>query len=210
MNVIRDKIPTEKAMMLKNRLREVPDEKADAIMCTDLHNPTHILLFSIFSRRLGRRPIYDRRYRSRHREAFVWMAHLRTVADYRHFYQLQKSQGKELQQLDAPTLILKSLRSHAVRIAVVIAYALIIGCPLRRLTGISCPFCGMTRAYLLVFTGDISGAFSMHSLFPLGVPFVLGITHLRILKSRRSLFALDIVFVAFSSVTFILRYALLH
>ena len=53
MNVIRDKIPTEKAMMLKNRLREVPDEKADAIMCTDLHNPTHILLFSIFLGGLG-------------------------------------------------------------------------------------------------------------------------------------------------------------
>ena len=107
-------------------------------------------------------------------------------------------------------MILKSLRSHAVRIAVVLAYALIIGCPIRRLTGISCPFCGMTRAYLLVFTGGISGAFSMHSLFPLGVPFVLGVAHLRILKSRRALLVFDIVFISFSSAAFILRYALLH
>ena len=53
MNVVRDKIPAEKAMMLKNRLREVSDEKADAIMCTALHNPTHILLFSIFLGGLG-------------------------------------------------------------------------------------------------------------------------------------------------------------
>ena len=107
-------------------------------------------------------------------------------------------------------MILKSLRSHVVRIAVVLAYALIIGCPIRWLTGISCPFCGMTRAHLLFLTGDISGAFAMHSLIPLGVPFVLGVAHLRILKSRRALLAFDIVFVAFSSVAFILRYALLH
>ncbi len=47
-SAVGDKLPEEKMMMFKNKLAELPDEKADEIMCVALYNPTHILLFSIF------------------------------------------------------------------------------------------------------------------------------------------------------------------
>ncbi|MGN1042971.1 MAG: DUF2752 domain-containing protein [Christensenellales bacterium] len=45
-------------------------------------------------------------------------------------------------------------------------------CPFYLLFGIPCPGCGMTRAYLALFHGDIALAFSMHPLFWV-VPFAL-------------------------------------
>lgn len=38
-------------------------------------------------------------------------------------------------------------------------------CPIKYLTGFSCPGCGMTRALIMMFY-DIRGAFYMHPLFP--------------------------------------------
>ena len=55
---------------------------------------------------------------------------------------------------------------------VFLAYLLHIPCPFRYATGIPCPGCGMTRAYLLVFEGDFAGAFAMHPLWPL-IPIAL-------------------------------------
>lgn len=50
-------------------------------------------------------------------------------------------------------------------------------CPFKRVTGIPCPGCGMTRAVRLVLHGDLAGATAMHPLvwlaIPLGVGFVL-------------------------------------
>lgn len=53
MATISDKIPQEKMLYLKSKLAEAPDEKADEILCAQLHNPTHMLLFSIFLGGLG-------------------------------------------------------------------------------------------------------------------------------------------------------------
>ena len=53
MATIGDKIPQEKMLYFKSKLAEVPDEKADEILCEQLHNPTHMLLFSIFLGGLG-------------------------------------------------------------------------------------------------------------------------------------------------------------
>lgn len=39
------------------------------------------------------------------------------------------------------------------------------GCPIRALTGIPCPGCGLTRAYLCLFRGDLRGALYYHPLF---------------------------------------------
>ncbi len=39
------------------------------------------------------------------------------------------------------------------------------GCPLKYITGISCPGCGMTRAFLSLFLPDVSLAFHYHPLF---------------------------------------------
>ncbi len=42
-------------------------------------------------------------------------------------------------------------------------------CIFKVYTGLPCPGCGMTRAFLSVFHGDISGAFVWHPLWPLVV-----------------------------------------
>lgn len=42
------------------------------------------------------------------------------------------------------------------------------GCPIRYILGISCPGCGMTRAWLAVLRLDFAAAFSYHPLFLLG------------------------------------------
>lgn len=47
-----------------------------------------------------------------------------------------------------------------------------IGCPIKFLTGISCPGCGMTRAWLSVLHFNFSDAFYYHPLFWI-VPIVL-------------------------------------
>jgi hypothetical protein len=47
-------------------------------------------------------------------------------------------------------------------------------CLFKLLTGLPCPGCGMTRAYLHLFQGDIVGAFYFHPLFWL-VPFLVAL-----------------------------------
>lgn len=46
----------------------------------------------------------------------------------------------------------------------------ILHCPLRYYFNIECPLCGMTRAVLSFFKGDIKQAFMYHPLFP--IPFI--------------------------------------
>lgn len=41
------------------------------------------------------------------------------------------------------------------------------GCSIKGFTGVPCPGCGMTRAYLLLLKGNLAGAFYYHPLFPL-------------------------------------------
>ena len=48
LSMVSDKLPEEKLMVLKNKLADADDSKYDEIACANLHNPTHILLFSIF------------------------------------------------------------------------------------------------------------------------------------------------------------------
>lgn len=45
------------------------------------------------------------------------------------------------------------------------------GCPVLYVTGISCPGCGMTRAWLAVLHLDFARAFACHPLFPLAPLF---------------------------------------
>lgn len=39
------------------------------------------------------------------------------------------------------------------------------GCPIRRFTGIPCPGCGLTRAWLAVFCWEWQAAFAYHPMF---------------------------------------------
>lgn len=56
-------------------------------------------------------------------------------------------------------------------LAIIIFYALLFAlgftCPIKALTGISCPSCGMTRAYFSLLRLKPSLAFAYHPLFPL-------------------------------------------
>lgn len=57
-----------------------------------------------------------------------------------------------------------------------------ITCPIRYLTGISCPGCGMTRAWLQLLQGHWQAAFTLHPLW--GLPVVLAV--LLLLRRRLS------------------------
>lgn len=47
-----------------------------------------------------------------------------------------------------------------------------IGCPIKFVTGVSCPGCGMTRACVCIIFGDFRSAFGFHPLFPIAPIFV--------------------------------------
>ncbi|MDE6585444.1 MAG: TM2 domain-containing protein [Clostridia bacterium] len=53
LQMLSGKLPEEKLVMLRNKLVTVPDNRVDEILCVQLHNPTHILLFSIFLGGIG-------------------------------------------------------------------------------------------------------------------------------------------------------------
>lgn len=53
-------------------------------------------------------------------------------------------------------------------LGIYIGTILLFGCPIKFVTGVSCPACGMTRAWSSVLLGDISDAFYYHPLFLLG------------------------------------------
>ena len=60
-------------------------------------------------------------------------------------------------------------------LAVVLFYGVLqlvgITCPIKFITGISCPGCGMTRAWLsLLLRGDLEAAFHYHPLFWILIP----------------------------------------
>jgi hypothetical protein len=69
---------------------------------------------------------------------------------------------------------------------IALRFSLGITCPIRQLTGIACPGCGMTRATLAVLRFDISTAWSYH--FAFWSPPLLWLFFMydgRLFKSRR-------------------------
>ena len=51
--------------------------------------------------------------------------------------------------------------------ALIFVVGYFIGCPIRVITGIPCPGCGMTRAFASLLHLDFARAFHYHPLFPL-------------------------------------------
>jgi hypothetical protein len=73
-----------------------------------------------------------------------------------------------------------------IHLAIIIASAVYVfvvrTCPFRAITGIPCPFCGLTSAWLAVLQGDLINAFSYHPLF-LFIPALLMFAfHYKLLK----------------------------
>ena len=48
-----------------------------------------------------------------------------------------------------------------------------VGCPIRRLLGIGCPLCGISRALRAALHLDVAAAFSFHPLWPVVLPGLL-------------------------------------
>ena len=51
--------------------------------------------------------------------------------------------------------------------------ALLLPCPLKALTGLSCPFCGATRMSYALLHGDVAAAWAVNPFLLLAVPLVL-------------------------------------
>lgn len=100
----------------------------------------------------------------------------------------------------------KTLLRHVLYIGAFVLYALFIGCPMNRLFGLRCPFCGMTSAHLSFLRGDFSGALAHHPLFFLGLPIVWGGVHLRVLRRYRTAFAADVIFLTLAAAALTVRY----
>lgn len=85
----------------------------------------------------------------------------------------------------AKLIVLHITLAVSVSLALFVVY-LILGtpCVFKGITGIDCPFCGMTRAHLSLLHGDFSRAFAYNPLFPLGIPFLMLIFHQRLLRRK--------------------------
>lgn len=75
--------------------------------------------------------------------------------------------------------LIKKYRIHLIVLFVLLSLYLImlmlgITCPIKFLTGVSCPGCGMTRAHIAAFTLRFGQAFYYHPLWPLCIPVILG------------------------------------
>ncbi len=75
----------------------------------------------------------------------------------------------------------------------VLVYFEIPFCPLKLIFKINCPFCGMTRAHLAAIQLDFGRAFSMHPLFPLGIPYLWLLFHERFFKSKGAKITRDVL-----------------
>ena len=64
-----------------------------------------------------------------------------------------------------------------------------ITCPIKFVTGVSCPGCGMSRAWFSLLRLDFSAAYAFHPLFWLPVP-ALVVFLLRSRMSRRTFFVI--------------------
>lgn len=79
-----------------------------------------------------------------------------------------------------------------------------IGCPIKYLTGVSCPGCGITRAFFCFFRGDLREAFAYNPMFFVAVPFVIFVIFERLIN--RKLFKVCIALICISLIlTYIYR-----
>lgn len=98
----------------------------------------------------------------------------------------------------------------AVRVIIIVAavaiFTFTVGCPIKRLTGFDCPFCGMTRAHLAFFSGRFAEAMEYNELFFLGVPILCGVALIDTLRGHKKLFIADTVFLSCAFCAIIVRY----
>ncbi len=102
----------------------------------------------------------------------------------------------------------KTSRKHRIiTAAVVLVFIAILGalvlmniyrCPFKAVTGYPCPFCGITRAYLSLFIGDIQASFHYHPLWPVITVTIIAevLNELRIIKIPNKVNNIALIIVA--------------
>lgn len=82
------------------------------------------------------------------------------------------------------TRILRFVGIHLNAFAIGLLYIFVIGCPVVRVTGISCPGCGLSRACLSVLQLHFAEAFRWYPLFFIVVPFLFLWIHEKVFLQR--------------------------
>ncbi|MBQ7338227.1 MAG: DUF2752 domain-containing protein [Clostridia bacterium] len=77
-----------------------------------------------------------------------------------------------------------------------VLFALGIGCPIKYVTGISCPGCGMTRACLAALRLDFDAAFTYHPLWVTLLPVAFAALFFYAKQKKKALIVLAGLFVA--------------
>ena len=72
-------------------------------------------------------------------------------------------------------------------IGLCVLYGVLFGCTYKKLLGIPCPGCGMTRAWLCLLKGDIVNAFRWHPLFAVFPPVLALFVHKTVFGLKGSL-----------------------
>lgn len=75
----------------------------------------------------------------------------------------------------------KGITGFGLTVGGLILFTAVAGCPLKTLTGIPCPACGMTRACLYALTGDLDKALAFHPLF-FTAPWILWLMYAETVK----------------------------
>lgn len=91
-----------------------------------------------------------------------------------------------------------------VALAALVLHVLRVGCPIKFLTGVSCPGCGMTRAWLCALCLDFPSAVAYHPLFWL-VPVAVVLAVLQTHVGGRALTAAVLVCVALFVALWVVR-----
>ncbi|MBO4982252.1 MAG: DUF2752 domain-containing protein [Lachnospiraceae bacterium] len=92
--------------------------------------------------------------------------------------------------------ILSDIRQNSVALIIILIYLALTQyffhtvCPLKIVTGLDCPACGLTRASLLLLTGHITEALERNASVVCWVPLILYFCIFRYLVGKKPPFAL--------------------
>ena len=84
-------------------------------------------------------------------------------------------------------------------------FALGITCPIKYLTGISCPGCGMSRAYFSLFRLDLNAAFDYHPLWPFVFPVIGSLVFFHTKQKKQAFRVILILALSTMFLTFLIR-----
>lgn len=89
-------------------------------------------------------------------------------------------------------------------IIILVVFYYSVGCPIRWMTGVSCPSCGMTRAAMALLRFDFTAAYNYHPLiFILPIVAIVYFFRKRLSKKAQTFFF--VLFIALMLIVYILR-----